>query len=270
MVTTLVTFFYDIKRESWSDKTSKSFDKDYLEPFKILLNYNYDLIVYIDDKYYDILLSEVEESNNTKTKLYPINEEWMKKNIWAWNRLDREKEIMNSDSYKNKIPKRISMGYPENTRPEYTILTHSKIDFINYAIEEDNNNSDYYMWVDFGYFQNKTSSKFLPSKGVIDIDKLNTETVNICSVNKIDDKDKDINYTLVNAPEKIGAYLFFGTKDNLKEFQLLCHKHLEHFQEIGIADDEQHLWLQCYFEKPELFTEHVLHGWHLALKRFSK
>jgi hypothetical protein len=101
------------------------------------------------------------------------------------------------------------------------------------------------------------------------MDLLNLDTVNICSVNKIDENDRDILYTLKKAPEKIGAYLFFGNKIKLKEFQLLCHKWLDYFQSINIADDEQHLWLQCFFEKPELFTEHVFGEWHLGLKKFS-
>lgn len=263
---TLVTFFYDINREQWNG-FSKNMINDYLITFGEYLKYDYRIIVYIDKRYYDKLISMYEINQNVI--IYTIDENWLKENIWAWSKLEREREIMNSIEYKSLVMDRILIGYPENTKPEYTIITHSKIDIINYAIENDTIDCEYYMWVDFGYFQNRTSEKYMPNSGKINMDLLNLDTVNICSVNKIDENDRDILYTLKKAPEKIGAYLFFGNKIKLKEFQLLCHKWLEYFQSINIADDEQHLWLQCFFEKPELFTEHVFGEWHLGLKKFS-
>jgi len=263
---TLVTFFYDINREQW-DKSSKNIINDYLIPFKEYLKYDFRIIVYIDKRYYETLISMIELKSNII--IYPIDENWLNNNIWTWSKLERETEIMNSEEYKNLVRTRIGMGYPENTKPEYTIITNSKIDIINFAIENDIIDCDYYMWVDFGYFQNKTAEKYMPNSGKINLDLLNLNTVNICCVNKIDLNDKDILFTLKNAPEKIGAYLFFGNKIKLKEFQLMCHKWLEYFQSINIADDEQHIWLQCFFEKPELFTEHVFGSWHLGLKKFT-
>ena len=268
--TTLVSLFYNINRDRWTGASSKDNRKDYLVPFREFMKLKYRMIVYIDETFYNDVTEDLKNFPEANIELIPINEQWMKDNIWAWSKLDREREIMNDSNYQNRLHRRISLGYPENTKPEYTIITHSKIDTINYAIETDKNPTDYYMWVDFGYFQNKISEKFIPNEGVVNLDVLNKDTVNICCVNKIDERDRDIDYTLINAPEKIGAYCFFGNKEKLKEFQILCHKWLEHFQSIGIADDEQHLWLQCYFENPELFTEHVFGQWHLGLKKFSK
>ncbi len=265
---TLVTFFYNIKRDQWNT-FNRNVD-NYVNAFIEFMKFKYRMLVYIDDTLYNRLSLELEKYPDANIELFPINEDWLKENIWAWSKLDREREIMRDPNYINRIANRVAMGYPENTIPEYSILTHSKIDVINYAIEHDTEDYDYYMWVDFGYFYNKTAPIFMPVEGIIDLDKLSKDTVNICCVNKIDDRDMDIDYTLMYAPEKIGAYLFFGNKKNLKEFQQLCHKWLEHFQSINIADDEQHLWLQCYFEKPELFTEYAFGRWHMGLKYFSK
>jgi hypothetical protein len=267
----LITAFYDIGRKDWKNYNFSRSNEAYLQSFLLYLNYNFEMTIFIDESLYEILKYHIENSKYGYTKkLIKINEEWMKNNIWAWQKLDREREIMNSEEYKKVIlPSRLQQESPENTKPEYTILTHSKIDFVNYVIDNNISESDFYIWTDFGYFHNKTSEDYLPHSE-IDISKMNKDTVNICCISPIDEKDKDIIYTLQAAPEKIGAYLFGGKKDKLKEFQNLCHYYLDYFQSINIADDEQALWLQCYFNKPELFTLHVFHEWHRGLKYFSK
>lgn len=258
--TTLVTFFFDIGRENWS--LHPRCVQEYFDSFDILLRYNNKIIVFIDDRYFE----KIKESSFIK--VFPINLDWLKDNIWAWQKIDREKEIINSENYKNLVKQRIEKNYPENINPLYTILTHSKIDFVNYAIDHEMIKSEYVGWVDFGYFHSKNTEDFLP-KGPLKTEKLDCEKINICLINQIEEKDKDIIYTLQNAPEKIGAYFFWGNKNNLKLFQNLCHKWLDYFQSINIADDEQHLWLQCYFEQPDLFKLHIFNKWHQALKEFS-
>jgi len=266
----MITAFFDINRDKWSNfNTSRSAD-DYIRAFSVYLNYDFNMIIYIDDRYYDQLNELIKKSKYPNTKiLKPINNSWMIKNIWTWSRLDREKEIMHSDEYRSLVADRISAGYPENTKPEYTIITHSKIDFVNHAINNLCDKFKYYMWVDFGYFLNKNNGIYLPNKN-IDIKKLNPNTVNLCCILPIDERDRDILYTLKISPEKIGAYLFAGNADVMLEFQKMCHECLEYYQSINIADDEQSHWLQCFFKKPELFTTHVFYRWHAALKAFSK
>ena len=264
----LVTMFYDIGRDSWKLHPRKV--DEYIEAFSVFLNYDYSMIIFIDSRYFDTLKSLVKNSKfpNSK-KLISINEKWLNDNIWSWSKLERETEIMSSESYKKLLSQRISMNYPENVNPKYTILTHSKIDFVNYAIDNNFADGDFVGWVDFGYFQNKTSWEYIPNN-VVDISKLDQHKVNLCLVHPLDERDKDIQYTLLNAPEKIAAYFFAGDKFSIKQFQKLCHKWLENFQKIGIADDEQSLWLQCYYEMPEIFQLNVFGKWHQALKKFSK
>ena len=263
----LVTFFYDIGRKNW--KNYKRLSEEYIESFNILLKYDYNMCIFVDDRYYDTLKAKIENSKFKKNKkLYPINESWLNKNIWSWSRLGQEREIMLSDYYKNLVQDRINSNYPENTIPEYTILTHSKIDFVNYVIENNLYNANNYGWVDFGYFHNKNTKEFLP-RNTLDINKFNINKINICLINDIDDQDRDIMYTLKYSPEKIGAYFFLGNKKTLKEFQELSHKWLIKYQSLNICDDEQSLWIQCYFENINLFKKHIFYKWHSALTHFS-
>ena len=268
---TLVTMFYNIGRENWGLYPRKV--QEYIEAFSKFLDYNYKMIIFVDDRYYDQLQEKINSSKYKHTKkLIPINEQWLFDNLWSWSRLDKEKEIMDSIKYKSLVQHRIDRSYPENTNPYYTILTHSKIDVVNYVIDKKLSKDKHLAWVDFGYFYNKLSDEYLPAD-ILDVNKLDKDKFNICLVNGISELyDSNILYTLQYAPEKIGAYFFSGSKTVLKQFQELAHSWLIKFQEeYNIADDEQGLWLQCYFEKPELFKLHNFYGkWHQALKEFSK
>lgn len=261
---TLVSMFYDIGREQWGLYPRKV--QEYISAFEKFLDYDYTMVVFVDDRYIDKLRQKVAGS---KITLIPINENWILSNLWAWSKLDREKEIMSSAKYKSLVQHRIDKNYPENVNPLYTILTHSKIDVVNYAIDNNLIQSDYVAWVDFGYFHGKITEEFLPT-GPLDLNKFNLGKVNICLINPITDRDEDIIYSLQHAPEKIGAYFFLASKQKMNEFQQLCHKWLLTFQQNGIADDEQGIWLQCYFKQPDLFKTHVFYKWHQALREFSK
>lgn len=263
---TLVTAFVDIGRDQWSNFTRNA--NQYLDSFEVFLRYDYDMIIFIDDRFYDDLKARHDRSPYPNKRIIPINRQWMIDNLWAWSRLGIEQALMSSDEYKSIIPERIQQSYPENTNPNYTILTHSKIDFVNYAIDYYHTN-EYVAWVDFGYFHNKTSYDFLP-RGDFNLDKFNTGRVNICLVNPIDDLDRDIMFTLKNAPEKIGAYFFMANHANMKKFQEASTRWLIKFQEeLKICDDEQHIWLQIYFENPELFELHTFGRWHQAMRYFT-
>lgn len=266
---TLVTMFYNIGRENWDLYPRKV--KEYIDAFETFLKYNYKMVIFIDDRYYDQLNEKLQNSQYKDNKtLIPINEQWLFDNLWSWSRLDKEREIMESKKYKSLVQHRINRSYPENTNPLYTILTHSKIDVVNYVIENNLTEDEYLAWVDFGYFYDKMTSEFLP-KDTLDINKLNKDKFNICLINYISSADREILYTLQTAPEKIGAYFFFASKSVHKEFQQLAHEWLITFQDhYNIADDEQAIWLQCYFDRPELFELHTFFKWHQALKVFSK
>lgn len=267
---TLVTAFYDIGRSDWKSAWFNRKSEEYLKSFETFLNYDYQMIIFVDDKHYDALTKMIAASEYASSKkLIRINETWMQENIWAWSRLDRETEIMNSVEYKSLIPNRIAMGYPENVNPKYTIITHSKIDFVGYAIDNELCSTDLVMWIDFGYFHNKLEPKHIPHKKIA-TEKFNWDTINLCGMNPIDESDRDVIATLKTAHVKICAYLFAATKVNMKKFQTMCHDALLFYQENGIADDEQAVWLHCYFTEKSFFSIHLFSEWHLGLKYFSR
>jgi hypothetical protein len=203
---------------------------------------------------------ETHIKSDMNVKIIEINEKFMN-NLPSWKKLERETEIMESVQYKNLMRHRLR--FPEHSHPKYTIITHCKTDFVYLSLQ--NYKYDYYCWIDFGYCK---KPEWIPKK-LIDINKINKNKVNFTLINPLDQNDSNIMYTLHVAPEKIGGYFFFGNKETVTKYINLYHKNLDEFQKLGIADDDQHLTLRCYYENPDLFQLYVLGNWHLALTHFQ-
>jgi hypothetical protein len=266
-----ITAYLDINRNNWKS-FNRSFDNylqtflPYIELFKnnnstpLGPNLDYEMIVFIDEKYYSLLLSYI--STSLPIKLIKINFDFMN-NLPMWKTLEKERSIMNSDSFQKLIPHRLH--FPEHSIPEYTLINHSKIDFISYVINNNLSLSPYFSWVDFGFF---SKSSNIPST-FLDINKLNLNTINYTLINPLNNNDNNIYYTLNFAPEKIGGFFFFGSRSKILEFHSLYLSMLNFYQNINICDDDQALVLACYFTNPSLFTLHNLGAWHKALTYFQ-
>ncbi len=265
--TCYISTFYDIQRADWDNKFARTFE-DYLDSFQPIINLfinnrddRFEMVVYIDSRHFEAVNNKVKDISSIK--LISIDNDFMKVNIPMWTTLDREREIMNSTEFKELIPHRLI--YPEHSVPEYSLINHCKIDFIGYTIDANISSADYFAWVDFGYCKTPQS---IP-KTFLDLSKLDLNKVNYTLVNQIDIRDSNILYTLLNAPERIGGFFFFGSRTVLKTYQALYHKMLESFQVKGIADDDQALALACYWSHPDMFHLHGPFGWHQALTRFA-
>jgi SAM-dependent methyltransferase len=260
-----VTAFYDIDRDKWAT-FKRTFDEYFnaftplVDMFKNINSTNYELVIYIDKKHSKRVIDYCENIKNIK--LIEINDDFLNKNSILWQRLKREKEIMESNVYKNMISHRLH--FPENINPYYTLINHAKIDFVVYTLKNITD-SEYLCWVDFGYFSNRENI----SKYPINIKLLANNKINYTLINQITNEDKDIFYTLRSAPEKIGGFFFYGNRKKLIEYQTLYHNIHEYFQTNNICDDDQHIVLQCYFNNPELFQLHYLGEWHKSLIHFQ-
>jgi len=259
-----VSAYLDIGREKWVH-FQRSFNK-YFEGFTPLVDMfkkntdpKYELIVYIDQLYIDRVNEYVGESKNIT--VVPINEQFMRNNIYAWSKLDREKEIMDSSYYKNFVRHRLNC--PETHQPRYTLVNHAKIDFVNFS--KLLSNAEYFCWVDFGYCGDRER---IP-KNMLDINRLDKDRINFSLINPITAQDSDVIYTIVAAPEKVNGGFFFGNRQKLEEYGELYHKVHKWFADNNLADDDQHLVIQSTLRKPDLFKLHNLGGWFRDLVAFQ-
>jgi hypothetical protein len=262
-----VTAFLDLQRESWSH-FSRSIDS-YIDSFLPFLSLwkkcnqsRNVLVAFIDEKHYDRIRSLVK--GDMSIAVIPIDRNFLKRNIPIWNRLDREREIMKDERFMNLIKHR--RYCPETNNPEYTLMNHAKIDFVNYARKEIAFVCEYFAWFDFGYFKNEES---IP-KSLLDISLLDSNKINYTLVNPLDEQDKDVMHTMLHAPERIGGFFFFGNAAVLEEYQKLYHEVHDAMQKCWLVDDDQHIALRCYYARPDLFTLHNLGGWHRAFTHFQE
>lgn len=267
----IVSAFLDIDRQNWS-KYQRTVE-NYILSFSNYFNYSNKMVVFVDDKYIKEIQLLYNNSSHNNAIFIPINTEWMSKNIYAWQQLNISKSIMESENYKFLLKDRIVNGSPENIYPEYNTINHSKIDFICYAINNNLINSDSFIcWSDFGYFHsilhNNPSNYPVAS---IDITKFKSDKLTFCLRNKIDNNDRNIIYTLVNAPEKFTGSFFAGPTNLMLKIQFLYHTSLKEMYDNNISDDDQHIYLRCFLKEPQLFNLYLdTCKWPEALCYFEK
>ena len=260
-----VTAFLDLNRDHWI-KYERSVDH-YFNSFIPLITLlqkepeDSSLVVFIDERH----RSRVDEiiGNTPNVIIINIDDKFLEDNIPIWKRLDEETRIMESSEYKELVAHRIE--HPEHHNSKYTMINHAKIDFIIKAM--DMVDSPYMTWIDFGYFGG--DSKRVPVH-LLDIHKFDLDKINYSLVHQIDVRDKDIIYTLKEAPYKIGGFFFFGHRNVIRSYQELYSNTHKELQEQGIVDDDQHIALRCYFKNPDLFKLHHLGWYNRAMVYFQK
>lgn len=261
----LVTAFLDIGRDGWH--TYSRTVSEYMLSFLPYLRLNHDIIVFIDERHHKCLHDLINlDPVNANVTLISINKEWMSQQIHAYTKLELESKIMNSKSFQHLIPE-YRKGCPETYSPEYNMMQHAKTDFVWYAIDHNLSTAEYFAWTDFGYFKNSTL-QMENGKNRLDITKFNLEKINFQTINRVDDNDNNVLYTLAVAPEKIGGFFHMGSRILLKEYRELYHMCHEELHRMGVVDDDQHIMLRCYFKRKDLFHLWDLGGWHKIYTEF--
>lgn len=268
-----VTSFYDIGRADWNNRFTRTFET-YMKDFEAYLNL-FDkgkcgdniLIIYMHDKHMQTFENFVKiksPPDGCSITIIPTNEEFLN-TMHAWKTLPLEEEIMNDPVFKARLFTR--SGCPEHKYPKYTLINHIKIDLVCHLLK--NKTLDVYStfsWVDFGFFANKKNISYT----LLDLKYFNTSKINYCLLNPLTEYDRDIQYNLQIGPERFGGFFFLGGRDALTEYQEVYHNMHEYFQKtLRIADDDQHVALQCYFFRPSLFELRVIPDWHQTFILFS-
>ena len=259
-MTCYISAFYDLGRENWNS-FSRSFEtyKIRFLPFIDLFSKtdNDNMILFIDEKHYITMKKEIELANS-KIKLIKINKEFLEQ-FYSWSKINRERQIMNSENFKKLIYHR--RHCPECYIPEYTMINHTKIDFINYVINNKLTDKEIFVWVDFGFF---SKTELVPKK-LLDTSLFDTSKITYSLINPIEEFDNNKMYTLITAPEKIGGFFFIGNKYAIQQYQILYHKMIDDYHNNDLCDDDQALAIASYFQNKNLFSFTKKFGWHTIL-----
>lgn len=259
----LVTAFLDIGRSNWS--AFRRSNNQYFDNFMPYFNCTHDMIVFMDDKYHEDFRRLCESSVKKNIMIVPINRQFLTEKIHAWSHLADETRIMNSDEFKKLIRHRLH--HPECSIPEYNLIQHAKVDFVRLATKMQK--SDFYAWTDFGYFQHGWKIPRSPNWS-LDINKFSADQINFQSICNFDDKDNDMMYTVVNAPARVGGFFWLGKKKTIKKYAKMYHRIVEDLYANNLVDDDQHIMIRSYFQRPDLIKVWNEGDWHMIYVKFLK
>lgn len=257
-----VSAFYDLNRENWSNfkRSYQEYVNGFLPMIKLLeRDKQSEAVIFLDQKV------EIPDQLNNKSNITVIRltTEFMN-SLHCWSTLDKEREIMNSEMYKKLVSHRLK--YPEHHIPEYTLINHSKVDFVEQAIQM-KPTVDYFCWLDFGFFIDHHK---IPNN-LLDLNKFDLQKVTYTLVKPYNSMFGNVLYNLEMAPECFQGNFFFGHRDKLLEYRNVYHSILHQFQnKYNVADDDQHIAVIAYSKFPNLIEACYTGEWHSAFKHFQK
>ena len=244
-----VSAFKDIGRASWSN-SNRSVDH-YLSWFSNLATrITYPLAVFVEEP----IKKRLQQMNlSSSVTIHPYEDV----KTFLDHYVDREREIMNSPSFQRLIhPGR--KGYPETVHPEYTLINHSKINFVSHAkiLHPD---YDFYSWVDFGMFRDY---QHIP-RGLNLSEYPNKFLFHTLSYPGPRRSEEDM---LQTNEVWITGSTFVIPGDQVEFYEKLYENKIQAWQKRGLADDDQSLILQLYYDHRDRFALQESPEWFSLFK----
>lgn len=217
MTTILTTCLYDIKRDLNGDGRSI---EEYLEWFSNTLKLKVDMNIFIEQKFYNFVLEERNKIDN-KTNIEIID--FVNLPLYKFNNniknMFLQNEYIKNMKDRNRIECKLS---------EYLIIIYSKFFFLKQTLEN-NNDYDYYFWIDAGYsrffYNNIYNKKKWPKENFLNKNKITIHTV-------LDAHDNILNHSSEqdywNNNSYISAGLFCG---GFEPIEKLCNFMFDFFNE---------------------------------------
>lgn len=254
---TIVTAFFDIGRAEKGDGRTISEYKDWIQK---TLQLNCNLYIVTEEKFYDFFLENRPKHFNTNIKVIEF------KDLHYNKYYDKIKNIIESDSYKNRI------AYPDRVEcklPEYNIIQYSKFHCLQMAMDENPFKSDYFFWMDAGvsrFFLDVDISQSYPSINCINFLKNNEDKFIIQK--RYDLETFSIDDTFVwKADNLLYGTMFCGGKEIiLKIAEYIEVIFNEKMLSNNNANNEQLALALVWKENPNIFVlTNNVYGEHLSL-----
>jgi len=227
----------------------------YLEYFSNLLDIKNDIILFYDEKIETELKKLIELKNKKNITLFKINEKFLIDNTHAWKNLTISKQILNSDYFQKIKVRRPCRGTtPEVNHVEYNLINYSKIDIINYVIENNLSNHEYYAWLDFGILREK---RHMPKDFTYNPTEcfLDNNSLHMMAYTEILERWKlptDWNWEFLFFWKKIWGCSIFSHRKNFKFIQEKFHEECNIMFSYNLIDHDEPVWLMLKSRFPEL------------------
>jgi len=208
------------------------------------------LYIFISKEYFYHLSSLITDYN---VYLIPFTKEWLSKNSYFWKYFSREKDIINSNRFKNIISNGKINNYYHCINPKEAIFQHLKIDFIEYVINNFKN-TKVYTWIDFNYFY---KLDIIPEK-LLDITKFNLNTVTFQLTSNLENIRANPFYYFIDDGKSSTSILsscIIGSRISL--FQLInYYKKIFRYNQkvLKISSTVTMILIQLFFKNNNLFS----------------
>lgn len=263
--TTIVTAYFDIGRGEWTsnkgfrEKLARSVDV-YFNYFERLAALENAMVIFTSPE----LKSRVEAIRHGKpTKIITIDIKKKFKNIRA-----RIEKIQLDESFTSKLETH-QLKNPEYWSPDYVLVCNLKSYFVKKAIESGAVKTPLVAWVDFGYCRKENVTRGLNVWNYpFDPNKMHLFTIK--KGLSVTSMQQAFDFMIGNHVHIIGGALV-GSQEKWKEFYQLVFQSQKITLANNIVDDDQGIFVMCYYKKPDLFALNYLgHGKWFDLFRCFK
>jgi len=239
--TTIVTALYDLNRESW-DGFNRKFDT-YKGWMAHMLSFDSPMVIYVDPSDVDFV------SNNRRgkediTRIVPLPFT----QISTYKKYgERIREVMGSESFllNQTVPE-----HPQIKFPDYNILMHQKIQFVNDASIINYFNTDYFMWLDAGVYHMNNRVDLLGKK--FPTINLNEEKMYFLHIDEPKESDLDLERFYKGHNVRIIGTSWLGHKNAINKFTLEYENLIEESLSKNLMDQDQSFFTVCYLRNKHI------------------
>ena len=190
------------------------------------------VVFYTDNKTYANFFSTLRKNASLPTKVILVN----RADLWAFQIIPKIRKIYSTPGYPRH--------YPNTYIPEYTSLTHSKQQVLALAVQEKYFDTDYYCWVDAGYFRDIVHRE---KKYWLEVpDDFNKSRIGVTRVYNSDLKRTSARNIFLANLNWVGGGIFLGTPEVILKFHDQYKEAVMRYLKQGIMNVEQQLLYAMY------------------------
>lgn len=166
---------------------------------------------------------------------------------------DSEKKIMARPDFQKWIGERIY--HPEHWNPDYSMVTHCKVNFVRRAAQQYPNYS-HYIWIDFGAVRYP-----LHPDTVFDWSRLMDDKIHMQVFGNPMDYPTNARKLCKKSPDALSAALFVVPAGKIQWYENAYEQELKRNHELNIADDEQNIMLRLAQKYPGHIAVDLVRDW---------
>lgn len=230
---TIVTAYFNLGsfQKGYGNTFTSKLYFTWTKTFAYLVN---PLVIYTDSKEFEDLMKKHRQKFPSKTVIKRIQRD----DIWAFRCIDKIKSVYSQPGY----PKH----HPNTVIPAYSSAQHAKYAVVADAVRQNYFNTEFYAWLDIGYFRDIVSSQVyfrLDAPSNIEKNKLAMNRVYSRSFS-----EKPYNIMRHNVVW-VGGGMFIGTKEIVLKFEKQYHKAVNYFLSKSLMNTDQQVIYSMYSDE---------------------